>query len=64
MEDMVEYNLLNAESMRNAIMQCKRAGMAEEEYAYYLSEMMRRSQAAIDRKLGRSRILKDPKDWL
>jgi hypothetical protein len=63
MEDMVEYNLLNAESMRDAIMQCKRAGMAENEYAYYLSEMMRRSQSAIDKVVGRSRILRDVKEW-
>jgi len=59
---MDEYMLECAEGMRDAVMQCKRAGYRTEEYAYYVYMMMHYSQADIDRKLGRSRIL--DKDWL
>jgi len=59
-EEMLQY----AESMRNTVMQCKRAGYGPEEYAYYLDRMMHYSQSAIDRKLGRSRQLNNTEEWL
>lgn len=59
---MDEYLLQCAESMRNTVMQCKRAGLAPEEYAYYLSRMMHYAQSAIDRKLKKPRTL-NKEDW-
>ena len=64
MVTILEYHLQSAEYMRNAVLQCRRAGMRQDEWSYYLSEMMRHSQAAIDKVVGRSRILRDTKDWL
>lgn len=62
-DNLYKYHIKSAEGMRNAILQCRRHGLARVEWEYYLSQMMYHAQAAIDRKLGRSRILRDAKDW-
>jgi hypothetical protein len=60
---MIEEMLAGAEGMRNTILVCKRAGLHRKEWKYYLCRMMDYTESALNRTLGKSRILRDVKEW-
>ncbi len=53
---LVEYNLRNAELLRDVIMCCRRVGM---EHEWYVEMMMDYTQHAIDRRNGKSRLVRN-----
>ena len=59
MVTLIEYNLRNAEQMRDVIIRCRRARMSTLDY---LPRMMTFAQNAIDRERGVSRKKRNLKD--